>query len=96
MNMHPKGEPNEIMIDAGYETIATLRQMTAEQLLHLGTRQVVYLKAGMHDGELAFILYGADGIPLVMVDTVESAVEMSLNAASPSSRSIEWKGPSYR
>jgi hypothetical protein len=30
----------------------------------------------MHDGELAFILYGADGIPLVMVDTVESAVEM--------------------
>jgi hypothetical protein len=76
MNMHPKGEPSEIMIDAGYETIATLRQMTAEQLLHLGTRQVVYLKAGMHDGELAFILYGADGIPLVMVDTVESAVEM--------------------
>jgi hypothetical protein len=76
MNMHPKGEPNEITIDAGYETIAALRQMTAEQLLHLGTRQVVYLKARMHDGELAFILYGADGIPLVTVDTVESAVEM--------------------
>ena len=28
-----------------------LRQITAEQLLHLGTRQMVYLKSGMRDGE---------------------------------------------
>jgi hypothetical protein len=76
MNMHPKSEPGEMMIGAGYQTIAALRQMTAEQLLHLGARQVVYLKAGMHGGEPAFLLYGADGTPLVMVDTVEAAVEM--------------------
>jgi hypothetical protein len=51
-------------------------KMTIEQLLQLGTRQVVYLKAGMHDGEMAFVLYRADGIPLVAVDDMETAVEM--------------------
>lgn len=76
MNMHPKGEPGAVVIDAGDRTVAALRQMTAEQLLHLGTRQVVYLKARMDNGELAFMLYGADGTPLVMVDSVEAAVEM--------------------
>ena len=30
----------------------------------------------MLDGELAFMLYGADGVPLVTVDTVDAAVEM--------------------
>jgi hypothetical protein len=49
--------------------------MTVEQLLQLGTRQVVYLKAGLHDGEVAFVLYRADGIPLIAVDDVETAVE---------------------
>jgi hypothetical protein len=50
--------------------------MTVEQLLQLGTRQVVYLKARLHDGEVAFVLYRADGIPLIAVDDVETAVEM--------------------
>ena len=36
-------------------------QMTAEQLLLLGKRQVVYLKSGIRGGELVFMLYGADG-----------------------------------
>jgi hypothetical protein len=46
-------------------------------LLQLGTRQVVYLKAGMHDGEMAFVLYRADWIPLVAVDDVETAMELA-------------------
>jgi hypothetical protein len=50
--------------------------MTVEQLLQLGTRQVVYLKAGMHNGEMAFVLYGADGILLIAVDDMDTAVEM--------------------
>ena len=48
--------------------ITALRRMTVEQLLQLGTRQVVYLRAGMRDGKLAFVLYGADGLPLASVD----------------------------
>jgi hypothetical protein len=50
--------------------------MTIEQLLQLGTRQVVYLKAGMRDGAMAFVLYRADGIPLIAVDDMETAMEM--------------------
>ena len=56
--------------------ITALRQTTVEQLLQLGTRQVVYLRAGMRDGKLGFMLYGADGLPLALVDDVETAVEM--------------------
>ena len=54
-----------------------LRQMTADQLLDLGTRQVVYLRTGTYDGERLFVLYGADGVPLAMVDGVETAVEVA-------------------
>ena len=56
----------------------TLRQMTPEQLLHLGTRQVVYLRSGACDGELAFMLHGADGAPLVMAGDVETAIEIAV------------------
>jgi hypothetical protein len=51
--------------------------MTAEQLLGLGTRQVVYLRAGSCDGARLFVLYGADGMPLVTVDDIETAVEIA-------------------
>ena len=64
---------------AGRDSRATtLRQMTPEQLLHLGTRQVVYLRSGVCDGELAFMLHGADGAPLVMAGDVETAVEIAV------------------
>jgi len=51
--------------------------MTAEQLLALGTRQVVYLRTGMYEGERLFVLYGANGMPLVTVDDIETAVEIA-------------------
>jgi hypothetical protein len=56
---------------------AALRRMTSEQLRHLGTQRIVYLKAGMCDGELSFVLFDADGTPLVMVDSFEQAIEMA-------------------
>ena len=76
MNMHPMGDPGETLTDSRDQTIAALRHITAEQLRHLGTRQVVYLKSGLRDGEQAFAVFGADGTPLVVVDAVETAVEM--------------------
>jgi hypothetical protein len=51
-------------------------QMTTQQLLQLGSCQVVYLKASMNDGEMVFMLYGADGARLMAFDTLEEAVEM--------------------
>jgi hypothetical protein len=51
--------------------------MTVDQLLDLGTCQVAYLRAGTCDGERLFVLYGADGVPLVTVDDVETVVEIA-------------------
>jgi hypothetical protein len=56
---------------------AALRQMTVDQLLGLGTCQVVYVRAGKCDGERLFVLYGADGVPLVTADDVETVVEIA-------------------
>jgi hypothetical protein len=70
MNMHPTDS-------AAAPGCATLREMTAEQLLYFGQHRVVYLKAAMRGGELLFMLFGADGTPYVTVDSVETAVEMA-------------------
>ena len=76
MNMHPMDESGKTTIVADQKAAAP-RQMSVEQLLQLGTRQVAYLKCGMWNGEILFVVYGADGTPLVMVDAVETAVEMA-------------------
>jgi hypothetical protein len=52
--------------------------MTKGQLLYLGTQQVAYLKVGVVNGERAFVIYGADGTPLDVVDAMETAVELVL------------------
>jgi hypothetical protein len=76
MNMHSMGDPSEALTDSRDQMIARLRHITAEQLRHLGARQVVYLKAGTRDGEQAFVVFGADGTPLVVVDNLETAAAM--------------------
>jgi hypothetical protein len=76
MNMHPMGDPGETLTESRHQTIATLRHITAEQLRHLGARQVVYLKASTWDGEQAFVVFSADGTPLVVVDNLETAAAM--------------------
>jgi hypothetical protein len=68
MGMHPIAERDE----------TALRQMTSEQLLNLGMYQVVYLKAGICNGEMLFVLYGADGAPLVAAEDVETAMDMAV------------------
>ena len=54
-----------------------LRRMTTEQLRHLGTNQVVYVRRGRRDSEPVLVLHGADGMPLSAVDTVGAAVEVA-------------------
>ena len=77
MNTHPIGEPDKMRSAAGDSRTTALRQMTPQQLLHLGKRQVVYLRLGTCEGEPAFVLHGADGAPLVMAGDVETAVEIA-------------------
>jgi hypothetical protein len=66
----------EMICDTGDQRTAELRRMTAEQLLHLGARQVVYLKSGTCDDEMVFVIYGVDGNPIVMVEDLETAMGM--------------------
>ena len=76
MNMHPITRPDGKIGDIRVRRSA-LRQITATQLLQLGTHQVAYLKSGMHNGDWLFVLHGADGEPLAVADTIEAAVEMA-------------------
>jgi hypothetical protein len=52
-----------------------LRQMTAEQLLNLGKPRVAYVKASLNDDATIFVLYAADGKPILSTDDVEQAAE---------------------
>ena len=73
MEMHQLNENRQAGVIQ--DSRSALRQMTSEQLLHLGMDQVVYLKSGMCDGEMLFMLYGADGTPIVATDDVDVAIE---------------------
>jgi hypothetical protein len=82
MDVHPTGEICE-KANVIRERRSALRRMTPEQLLHLGASYVAYLKAGICDGQELFAVYRADGIPIVVTDdldaAVESAAEQGLN-----------------
>ena len=72
--MHTLDTPDD-KVRATLAQRSALRRMTCEQLLHLGMSQVVYLKSGMCDGEMLFMLYNADGTPIVATDDVVVAIE---------------------
>ena len=76
MNTHSIGKPGQTK-SAGASRTTALRQITPEQLLHLGIRQVVYLRSGLYGGEPAFVLHGADGVPLGMAGDVDTVVEIA-------------------
>ena len=57
---------------------AALRQMTVDQLLGLRDRpRWSTCEPFRCDGERLFVLYGADGVPLVTADDVETVVEIA-------------------
>ncbi len=57
---------------------SALRWMTSEQLLDLGMNQVAYLKSGLCDGKMLFVLFGADGMPAVVADNLDAALETAI------------------
>jgi hypothetical protein len=54
-----------------------VRHMTTAQFRRLGVRSVVYLRAGLMNGEMAFAIHAADGIPMAVVEDVDSAVALA-------------------
>jgi len=74
MEMHPQND-----IDGrARDSKSVLRWMTSEQLLDLGMNQVVYLKSGLCDGKIVFVLFDADGTPAIVADNVTAAVETAI------------------
>jgi len=72
------------LIGIGSETIGdpvraarALREMSPEQLLHLGVHEVAYVRAHIGESGLGFQLHGADGAPLGTVEALEDAVYMA-------------------
>jgi hypothetical protein len=59
------------------DQMTALRRMTTEQLRHLGTDQVVYVRRARRDSEQVLVLYGADGTPLSAVETADAAFELA-------------------
>ena len=73
MELHPLNDIHGQATDS-----RSARWMTSEQLLDLGMNQVVYLKSGMCDGKMVFVLFGADGMPAVVVENVTAAVRTAI------------------
>ncbi len=77
MNISVIDRPGET---AGREVDAVaedIRHMTTVQLRCLGVRSVVYLRSGTVDGEMAYAIHAADGIPMAVVEDIDAAVALA-------------------
>jgi hypothetical protein len=62
-------------IDVKDRITAALRSMSVEELRHLGLERVAYLRTGLAKGEPALALYGADGVPIAIANTLDGVLE---------------------
>jgi hypothetical protein len=76
MHIAPADEPGKVVSHDDNAAIADARRMTRAQLRQLGVAQLVYLRAGVLDGETAFAIHAADGTALAVVEDIELAVEL--------------------
>ena len=77
MEIHPLNDIDG-QARATPDSRSALRWMSSEQLLDLGMNQVVYLKSGLCDGKIVFVLFDADGTPAIVADNVTAAVETAI------------------
>jgi hypothetical protein len=76
MHIAPADVPGKVVRQDDDAAIADSRRMTRAQLRQLGVAQLVYLRAGVLDGEMAFAIHAADGTALAVVEDIELAVEL--------------------
>ncbi len=69
-------EPAAASLQEATATLAETRGMTSAELRQLGTPCVVYMRAGLMNGEMAYAIYAADGTMMSVVDDVELAIEL--------------------
>lgn len=76
MNMRLIGAGGE-KIGSASRAATALRGMSSEQFRHLGLNQVAYVRVRLRDGDLFFLIHGADGVPVATVEDLEGAVEIA-------------------
>jgi hypothetical protein len=75
MNVAVINEPGETVV-CEVEPVDDVRHMTTAQFRRLGVPLVVYLRIGKLDGETAYSIHSADGIPIAVVPDVDAAVSL--------------------
>ena len=58
------------------DSLAEIRGITPSELRELGTSQMVYLRSGSVNGEMAYGIYAADGTVMAVVEDIEVAIEL--------------------
>ena len=76
MNVSVIDEPGEAVGCDVDPLTDDVRHMTTAQFRRLGVPLVVYLRVGTMDGEVAYAIHAADGIPMAVVPDVDSAVSL--------------------
>lgn len=63
-----------------------LKQLSSQDFLNFGAQQIAYIRKVHVDGEQAYAVHDADGTPLSVVETLDSAIAVirysELEAAS--------------
>ncbi len=77
MNVSVIDKPGETVGCNVDVSVDDVRHMTTAQFRRLGVRSVVYLRAGMMNGEMAYAIHAADGIPMAVVEDVDAAVALA-------------------
>ena len=77
MNVSVIEQPGETVGHNVDVSVDDVRHMTSAEFRRLGVRSVVYLRAGVLNGALAYAIHAADGIPMAVVDDVDEAVALA-------------------
>jgi hypothetical protein len=70
------GEPSKTVRQESHSVIGDPRRMARSQLRPLGVSQVVHLRTGVRDGQVASATHAADGRAMAIVEDSDLAVEL--------------------
>jgi len=74
---HAIDEPGEIIGPDDEAPADDVRCMTLAQFRRLGMRSIVYLRPNVLNGQLAFVVHAADGLPMAALQDIDSAVALA-------------------
>jgi hypothetical protein len=77
MNVSVDDKPGESVGNDGDPRADDVRHMSMAQFRLLGVQSVVYLRAGTMNGQVAYAIHAADGVPVAVVEDVDAAVALA-------------------